>query len=416
MIAQSGNILLIATLDTKSEEAGYVKKIIEDMGHKVVLADIGVLGEPQIKADITRHEIARAAGSSLDSLVSLRDEGKASEVMAEGLAKIATRLCEGGKIAGVIAIGGSFGTATASAVMRALPIGVPKVMVSTMASRDVRPYVGTKDIAMIHSVTDIFGLNRVSRKILANAAGAIVGMVNATVPSEVAEKPLVGISLTGEQFLAAKRIKKTLEDKGFEVVPFHANGSGGKCLEELVREGEIAGGVIDLAIQEIYGNLFDPGGMFDAGPHRLESAGELGLPHVIVPGCADFMSFPAGQVPPRFKGHKMHMHNPALAVVKTERDEVLELAKSISEKINRGRGPRAVVIPTQGFSRYDKPWHPAGFYDPVTREVFIAELRKRLIPDVRYVEVNAHINDPEFADVVTEVFLELVKEYKHREI
>jgi len=416
MSTHSKNILLIATFDTKGEETEYVKKIIEGMGHKVILADIGVLDEPQIKADISRHEIAKAAGSSLDSLVSKRDEGKASEVMAEGLAKIAKKLCEGGKIAGVIAIGGSFGTATASAVMRALPVGVPKVMVSTMASRDVRPYVGTKDIAMIHSVTDIFGLNRISRKILANAAGAIVGMANVTVPSEIAEKPLVGISLTGEQFLLAKRIKKTLEDKGFEVVLFHAVGSGGKSLEELVREGEIDGGVIDLAIQEIYSNLFDPGGMFDAGPDRLESAGEFGLPHVIVPGCADFMSFPTGQVPPRFKGHKMHMHNPALVVVKTEKGEVLKLAESISEKINKGKGPRAVIIPAQGFSRYDKPGHPAGFYDPVTREVFIAELRKRLIPDVRYVEVNAHVNDPEFADVITKVFLELVKEYKHHEV
>jgi len=401
------NIVLIATLDTKALEAGYIKGIIETMGHRVTVIDAGIF-EPKLKSDISRHEIANAAGSNISTLVSQRDEGKASEVMAKGATKIVKDLYDAGKVNGVIAIGGSFGTATASAIMRAFPIGFPKVMVSTMASRDVRPYVGTKDITMVYSVTDIFGLNRINRRILANAAAAVASMADVDVP-EVAEKPLVGMSLTGEQFIAAKRIKKNLEDKGYEVVTFHAVGSGGKCLEELVRSGKINGGVIDLAIQELYSNLFDPGGMFDAGPDRLEAAGEAGLPHVIAPGCADFISFPPSQIPPMFKGHKMHMHNPALIVVKTERDEVLKLAEIISKKVNKGKGPRAVVVPTEGFSRYDKVDSPAGFYDAEIRKEFFAELKKRLDPSVRYVEVNAHINDPEFADALTEVFLEPVE-------
>ena len=406
MAANKKNILLIATLDTKGDEAEYVKKIIERMGHKVIIGDDGVLDEPQLKADISRHEIARAAGSSISALASQRDEGKASEIMSKGLTKIAKDLYEDGKIDGVISIGGSFGTTTASTVLKTLPVGFPKVMVSTMASRDVRPYVGTKDITMIYSVTDIFGLNRISKKILANAAAAVAGMASVDIP-EAAKIPLVGISLTGEQFIAAKMVKKILESKGYEVVNFHAVGSGGKGLEELVKSGEINGGVIDLAIQEVYSNLFDPGGMFDSGPDRLEAAGEVGIPHIIAPGCADFISFPAGQIPPKFKGHKAHMHNPSLVVVKTERNEVLKLAETISEKINKGKGPRAVVIPTEGFSRYDKVDSPAGFYDPKTRKEFVAELKKRLDPNVRYVEVKAHINDPEFADALAKVFLEL---------
>ena len=405
-MANEKSILLIATLDTKGAEAEYVKKVIEGMGHKVIIADDGVLDEPLLKADISRHEIANAAGSSIHALASQRDEGKASEVMAKGLSKIAKDLYEDGKIDGVISIGGSVGTAIASTVMRALPVGVPKVMVSTLASWDVRPFVRTKDITMIHSVTDILGLNRISRKILANAAAAVAGMASVSI-AEPPKVPLVGISLTGEQFLAAKRIMKKLEEKGFEVVPFHCVGTGGKALEELVRSGEIDGGVIDLAIQEVYSNLFDPGGVFDAGPDRLEAAGEVGIPHVVVPGCADFFSFPADQLPPKFKRYKTHMHNPLIVVVKTERDEVLKLAGTISKKINKGKGSRAVVVPTEGFSRFDKKDSPAGFYDPETRREFVAELKKRLDPSVRYVEVKAHINDPEFADALTEVFLEL---------
>jgi uncharacterized protein (UPF0261 family) len=411
MTAQKKPILLVATLDTKAEEAEYIKQIIEKTGQKLILADIGILDKPKTKADITRNEIAKAGGSSTEALAAQKDEGKASEIMGKGLAKIALDLYNKGKIAGIIAIGGSFGTATASTTMKTLPVGVPKVMVSTMASRDVRPYVGTSDVAMIYSVTDIFGLNRISRRVLANAAGAIVGMTSVEIPMTT-KKPLVGVSLTGEQAIAATMIKKTLEKEGFEVVLFHAVGSGGKALEQLVKSKVIDGGVIDLATQELYSNLYDAGGMFDSGPDRLESAGDIGLPHIVVPGCADFMSFPAGQVPAKFKEHKMHAHNPALTVVKCEKDEVKRLAKTIGEKINKGKGPRAVIVPTQGFSRYDKQGHPAGFYDPAVREQFLIELRKNVQPSVQYQEVNAHVNDPEFAATVSKVFLELFNKQK----
>jgi len=400
------NILLIATLDTKGEEAGYIKKIIEEMGHNAIVADDGIRGEPKLKADISRHEIATSADSSMSTIMAQNDESKASEIMASGLIKIVKKLCKDKKIDGVIAIGGSWGTTTASIVLRALPVGFPKVMVSTMASRDVRPYVGVKDINMVYSVTDMLGLNSISRRILANAAAAVVGMANVEIP-KVAEKPKVGISLIGEQSEAAMMIKNILESRGYEVITFHATGSGGRGLEELIRSGEINGGVIDLDVHELYSNLFDPGGMFDPGPDRLEAAGEVGLPHIVVPGCAEIVSFPAGHIPPRFKTHKAHMHVPSVVAVKTERDEVLKLAEVISKKINKGRGPRAVVVPTQGFAKSDREDCMAGFFDPKVRKEFMTELKKRLDSSVRYVEVDAHINDPKFADALTEVFFEL---------
>jgi uncharacterized protein (UPF0261 family) len=223
------------------------------------------------------------------------------------------------------------------------------------------------------------------------------------------EKPLVGISLTGEQFVAAEKIKKSLEGNGYEVVFFHAVGSGGKALEDMVRSGEIDGGVIDLAVQEIYANLYDPGGMFDAGPHRLESPGEVGLLHIIVPGCADFMSFSPGMIPRQFEKYKRHMHNPAVIAVKTGRKEISKLADVLCEKINKGKGPRAVIVPMGGFSRYDKIDSPAGFYDPKIRQILVKKLKEKLDPSVRYVEVDVHINDPELAETVTKVFLELAK-------
>jgi len=378
------------------------------MGQEVIVADIGVLDPPLIKADIPREEIAKAAGADINQLAAAKDEGKASLIMSEGLTKIATKMYERGEIAGIIGMGGTWGTSTCAAIMRAFPVGVPKVLVSTIAARDIRPIIGTKDIVLIHSVADIAGLNRITKKVLANAAAAITGMVSLSLPREE-QKPLVGMSTTGGQFPCAIRVKKILEEKGFEVVIFHAVGSGGRTLETLVKEGDIDSGVIDLAMVEIYSTLFDPGSPYDAGQDRLEAPGTRGLPHVIVPGCADFMAIIPGRIPPKFEKYKMYMHNPAVIVAKMEKEDVKILAKFISEKVNKAPKKKAVIVPTQGFSTLDKLGHAAGFHDPEIRRTFIAELKKLLDPSVKYIEVDAHVNDPEFADVVAKVFLDIVK-------
>jgi uncharacterized protein (UPF0261 family) len=244
--------------------------------------------------------------------------------------------------------------------------------------------------------------------VLANAASAVAGMVSLSRPREE-QKPLVGMSTTGVQFPCAIRVKKILEEKGFEVVIFHAVGSGGRALETLVREGDVDTGVIDLAMQEIYSTLFDLGSPFDAGADRLEAPAIRGLPHVIVPGCADFMSIVPGRVPPKLEKYKMHMHNPSVIVVKMEKEDVKMLAKFISEKVNKAPEKKVVIVPTQGFSSFDKLGHAAGFHDPEIRRTFIAELKKLLDPSVKYIEVDAHVNDPEFAEVVAKVFLDIVK-------
>jgi len=401
------NIVLIATLDTKALEAGYIKGIIETMGHRVTVIDAGIF-EPKLKSDISRHEIANAAGSNISTLVSQRDEGKASEVMAKGATKIVKDLYDAGKVNGVIAIGGSMGTAICTAPMRALPIGIPKVMVSTVASTNVRQYVGTKDITMVHPVTDFLGLNRINKRVLANAAAAVAAMADVKVEVE-AKRPLVGMTLTGAQQATANQIKNALESKGYEVAAFHCYESS--ALDEHTKNGVIDAGVIDLSLLDLMCALVDPEGEFAAGPERLEIAGRMGLPHVVVPGCADFISLRPNQIPQKwYKERKIHVHNPQLFAIKSTVDELLPLARIICEKLNKTRGPTALIVPTRSFSMHDALGAPAGFYDLETKRSFTQELKKGLNREkILYMEVDAQINDPEFADTVLEVFCELVR-------
>lgn len=297
------------------------------------------------------------------------------------------------------------GTSLATAVMRSLPIGIPKVMVSTMASSDTRPYLDNKDIVMIPSVADIVGLNRVTKRVFAIAAGAVIGMVNSDPGPIPAEKPLIGLSLHGDLMPCMSLSKTMLEEKGYEVVVFAAVGSGGKSLEELINQG-IIDGVFDLVTHEIACHLF--GGLCDAGSSRLEAAGRKGIPQLIVPGKVDIISFSTGLgIPERFKGRKTWMHNPDLGLIRLNKEEMSLVAETMAEKLNKALGPTAVIIPRRGLSSYGKGWE--AFYDQEADFALFDILKRSLKPGIKVVEVDAKINDELFVQKAVKLLDELMR-------
>jgi uncharacterized protein (UPF0261 family) len=401
-------IVLVATLDTKGAEARYLKEQIEQRGVRTLVVDGGVLGQPQWEAHVSRKEVARRGGSTLSRVQALHHEGEAMEVMIKGAARVVQELHRAGQLDGIVSLGGSMGTSLGTGAMRALPFGVPKLMVSTMASRDTRLYVGTKDIAMLYSVADIAGLNRMTRRILANAAGAIVGMVKAEQyngQEDLTDEPLIAISNLGTTEGCARRARSLLEERGYETIVFHTVGAGGRALEECVQEGLIDG-VLDISIHEVVDILFD--GDYDAGQDRLEAAGRMSIPQVVAPGSIDFIACgdPA-KLPDRFKGRKMHVHNPAICCVRANADELRSTGRVVAEKLNQARGPVAVVIPRLGFSSFDE--EGGVFWEPETDRVFALALKASLKPEIEVIEVEAHINDPLFAETMVEVLDRLMQ-------
>ena len=325
-------VVIIAALDTKGEEAGFLRDSIAAHGAEPLVVDVGVLGTPLIPAQVSREEVAQAGGGELAALVSAADKGSAMATMTRGADIIARGLHGEGRLDGIIGLGGSAGTTIASSAMRALPIGVPKLIVSTVASGDTRPYVGAKDIAMLYSIVDIAGINRLSGRILANAAAAISGMVNAVVP-ELPKRPLLAASMFGNTTACVDRARASLEEAGYEVLVFHATGAGGKSMEDLIAEGFIQG-VLDLTTTEWADELC--GGVFAAGPHRLQAAGAAGIPQVIAPGCLDMVNFGAPEtVPVRFKGRLFYEWNPSVTLMRTTPEENSEFGAD-----HRGEGKR----------------------------------------------------------------------------
>jgi uncharacterized protein (UPF0261 family) len=398
-------ILLLGTMDTKGIEFGYAKEKIEDKGHRALVIDVGILGDPLLNVDISREQVARSAGTSLQDTIAQGKEGVAIELMAKGAARIVQSLYHSGQIDGILALGGSMGTSLATAVMRTLPIGMPKVMVSTMASGDTRPYVDNKDIVMIPSVSDIVGLNRVTKRVLAIAAGAIVGMVSADPGPIRSDKPLIGLTLHGDLMPCMYACKSILEKRGYDVVVFAAVGSGGKTLEELI-EQDVIDGAFDLVTHEIVCHLF--GGLCDAGPLRLEAAGRKGIPQLVVPGKLDVFSFsPRQGLPERFKGRTIWMHNPDLAVIRLNKEEMSLVAETMVKKLNKSVGPTAVIIPKRGLSGYGKGWED--FYDAEADFALFGILKERLKPEIKVVEVDAHIKDRLFAERATDLMDELMR-------
>jgi len=398
-------IVLLGRLDSKGKEYAYVKDQMLRGGFDVIVVDAGTRGAPQFEPDISREEVARAAGVKIQDVVDPTDENKEIQVMMEGASKIAQGLRDSGRLDGIMCLGGSRGTAIGTAAMRALPFGIPKVMVSTIASGDMRPYIGTKDITLVHSVTDIVGLNRMTRRLLAYAAGAVMGAVTADPGLEVSDKPFIAMSSMGGINRAVFSAQKILEDKGFEVVAFHTVGTGGQALEEAVEQGSIDG-VLDLVTHEVMDHLY--GGYCDAGPARLEAAGKKGIPQVIAPGCLDFIAFsPPEKMSEELRKRKVYRHTPEIAIVRANKDEMASVGKTIAEKLNRALGPTGVVVPNQGFSPANK--RGKALYDPEADRAFVEVLRQNLKPSIRIVEVDAHINDELFAKQAVDLLCQLMQ-------
>jgi uncharacterized protein (UPF0261 family) len=396
-------VAILGTLDTKGAELNFVREhiVAEDLNALVI--DVGVLGHPAIPADVTAAEVAQAGGAEFERLVAERDRGRAMEAMTKGAAIVVRRLFEQGRIHGLISLGGSAGTTIGTAAMSVLPVGFPKLMVSTLASGDTRPYVGTKDIAMLYSVVDIAGLNEVSKRVLGNAAAAISGMVKHEHPTAAAERPLVAATMFGVTTPCVTRARELLEAAGYEVLVFHATGTGGQAMEELIADGFVTG-VLDITTTELADELV--GGVLSAGPHRLEAAGKKGIPQVVCPGAIDMVNFgPLETVPERFRQRNLYKHNPTVTLMRTTPEECAELGRITAEKLNQARGPAAFVMPLRGVSAIDAPGGP--FHSPEATAAYGAALKRHLRPPARLVEIDAHINDERFARAVADEFLQL---------
>jgi len=393
-------IAILGTMDTKGEEHGFVAEQIRKRGHRTLVIDVGVLDKPGLKPDITRFEMAEAAGVDLAKLSEKRDRGEAVAAMSKGAPLVLARLAEEKKIDGVISLGGGGGTAIATAAMRALPIGFPKLMVSTLASGNTAQYVGVKDIVMFPSIVDVAGLNRISREILTRAAGAICGMVEAQPPAS-ADKPIIVASQFGNTTDCVTHARKILEAAGYEVLVFHATGTGGRTMESLIESGMVAG-VLDITTTEWADELV--GGILTAGPTRLEAAARAGVPAIITPGCLDMVNFgPPESVPAKFKGRNFYQHNPQVTLMRTTPEECAQLAKILADKINLSKGPVAVLIPTKAISVISAPGQK--FHDPKADEALFGNLRKNLRKDISIIEMDCAINDAVFAEACVKALL-----------
>ncbi len=391
---------IVGTLDTKGIEFQFIKERIEVSGTSTCVVNTGILGEPYFEPDVSAGEVAEAGGTSLQALQDGGDRGVAVAAMAEGAAKIIAQLQSDGKIDGVISLGGSAGTTIGTTAMRAVPVGVPKIMVSTLASGDTSPYVDTKDVSMMYSVVDIAGINSLSRQILANAAGAIVGMANAEVPPSE-DKPLIGATMFGVTTPCVTKARELLEEAGYEVLVFHATGAGGRAMEDLVKGGFIVG-VLDATTTELADELV--GGVLSAGPDRLEAAGELGVPQVIAPGALDMVNFgPPDTVPEQFKDRTFYQHNPTVTLMRTTVAENAELGKIMGQKLSQAKGPTTVIIPKQGVSAIDQEGQP--FYSAEAEAAWIENLKANLGDNVTLIEMDNHINDDAFATKLVETLL-----------
>ena len=404
-------VLLIGTLDTKGTEIGYVRDFLHQAGIAALVMDAGVLGEPTITADISREAVFLAAGASLAAMRKLGDRGQAITKAAEGAAKLAVKLHGEGKISGVLGLGGSAGTTIGTSAMRALPYGLPKLAVSTLASGQVSHYVGVRDIMMMPSVVDLCGLNRLSRQILGNAASAMIGMVQSAITGarpQAAEKSLVAASMFGVTTPCVEHARTQIESAGYEVLVFHAVGTGGRTMEAMIRDGLIAG-VLDITTTELADELV--GGILSAGKDRMTAAAIRGIPQVISLGALDMVNFgPRDTVPEKFKDRRFYQHNANVTLMRTTPEENDALGKAIAKKASAARGPTAVLIPLRGVSAIDKEGGP--FWWPEANAALFQSIRNWVGPMVKVIELDMHINDPAFADNAVRTLLEEINRRK----
>lgn len=395
-------VLMIVTLDTKAVEASFIRNILESEGVDVIHLDASIRESTDSSVEISPEEIAAAAGKTLQEVRDLGHEGKCQAVMIEGAVKCALEAHKKNPISGIIGVGGSMGTALATVVMQTFAYGIPKVMVSTMASGFTRPFVGAKDIIMFNPVCDIAGLNSITRDVFSNAAIATAAMAKAYTPVRVEPKPLIAMGTLSTIDSCTVRVRKSLEAQGYEVMVFHTLGTGGFALDQIVQERDVAA-VVDVSLVEH--NDFLNNGLCSAGPERSKAALAKGIPVVFAPGNADFMvSGPIDMAKAQFPGKRYHMHNHALTAVRTEADELASLAKHLGGLIKEAKGPVSFYVPMKGFSHHDSP--EGHLHDPALCPVFATAIKLELPANVPVHEFDCHINDAQFADaIVAQVLL-----------
>lgn len=397
-------VILLATLDTKGPEAAFVRDQFVALGIDVRLVDTGCIGTPAVKADVSRETVFQAAGTTLADVVAQADRGYAVTVAALGATRLVERWHAAGEVQGVLALGGSAGTTIGTSAMRALPLGVPKVMVSTLGSGQTRPYVGGKDILMLNAVADISGINRISRAVLGQAARAMAGLVKFPPAAEPkTERRLIAASMFGVTTLCVQHAQKVLEQAGYEVLVFHATGNGGEAMEGLIADGLIAG-VLDVTTTELADELV--GGTLTAGPTRLTAAGKRGVPQVISVGALDMVNFgPRSTVPDKFRDRLFHVHNANVTLMRTTPDENRRLGEEIGRKAAAATGPTAVMLPLRGVSAIDAEGKV--FDDSAARNALFDGIRGTH-GKVELVELDKHINDLAFAEALANKLLELM--------
>jgi uncharacterized protein (UPF0261 family) len=397
-------LLIVTTLDTKGREAAYVKDCVEHLGSQPILMDVGILLKAQTDPHITRYELAEAAGYDLDQFIAKRDRSAAVRAVQEGGALVAQRLLREGKLNGVFGMGGGTGTAIAAFIMRSLPFGLPKVLVSTVASRDIREYIDTKDIVMFHSVADILGSNEFIRHILGQAAHAVCGMMQMGNTIKKG-KPMVGVTAYGINSVFALNAEPLLGKKGYEMIGFHANGIGGMAMEEMIEQGLLVG-ILDFTPHELADEMYG-GYCRGIGRKRFEMAGEKGIPLLFAPGGLDNAVFsPHYPMPDILKGRKTHVHDIRFCV-RMDKDEMVKFAQIIGEKLNKSQGPVYVLIPKKGWSEIDKPGME--FFDPDIDMIFVDQLKRILRPGIPVEEMDAHISEAVFAERAVEILDGMIK-------
>lgn len=402
---------LVGTFDTKGEEYLFIRKLFHDVGVQTLTIHTGVF-PPYFEPDVSNQEVALAAGVTIESLMAKKDRAYATEILAKGMRQLIPRLYAEGKFAGIISFGGSGGTSLVASAMQALPIGVPKLMVSTMAAGDISPYVGTSDIMMMPSIVDVSGLNSISTQIFTNAVFAMAGMLHFESPERVVDKrPLIAATMFGVTTPAVTTAREYLEARGYEVLVFHATGSGGKTMEALISAGFIDG-VLDLTTTEWADEIV--GGVLNAGPHRLEAAALSGVPQVVSVGALDMVNFgPFETVPKKFDQRLLYKHNPTVTLMRTTRAENQQLGEIIAEKLNKSIGDTQLILPLKGLSGIDV----AGelFYGPEEDNCLFDALRTHVNSDkVTLIEREEAINEPTFAEFAAQQLIDLIEHQERR--
>lgn len=397
-------VVLVGSLDTKGQEFAFVKDLIQTQGLATLVIDFGVMGPPSFDPDISRSQVAQAGGGDLAALASGKHKDEAMQVMARGLAVVVRQLFESGKLDGILGMGGSGGTSIATAAMRTLPVGVPKLMVSTVGGGDVSAYTGTRDITFMPSIVDVAGINSISSGIYANAAGAIAGMVALARPELGETRPLVTASMFGNTTQCVDEARRVMEGHGYEVLVFHAVGTGGKTMESLIADGYIRASM-DITTTELADEVC--GGVFSAGPERMMTAARAGIPTVLVPGCVDMANFwGMDTVPEKYRGRNLYQWNPNVTLLRTNVAENIQMGEMIAAAANASAGPIAILLPLRGVSMLDSPGNQ--FWDPDADQACFNAIKKNLKTGLRVIELDHNINDPEFARATANTLLELL--------